>query len=207
MRTKNFFYLKNRIGSVFVRIVKLVRHIGSVYRFSQVIKFYQVVSHLSCIFQNRARTKNPANAYIRRTVESGDKRDNQTTRVFRSKCVFESFLPVTKFQILDLWFAVNKRLQRGENINENLNEGSGEARDDISGLTRYPCNAAVKIFSYLSIIDLHRCAQVCRSWKMLTNSNVLWSRVSVDLKNQEKKRKNIIKFFFLQLDLYPVRDM
>ncbi len=51
---------------------------------------------------------------------------------------------------------------------------NGEARDDISSLPR---GSAVKIFSYLSIIDLLRCAQVCRSWKMIVNSNVLWSKV------------------------------
>lgn len=51
---------------------------------------------------------------------------------------------------------------------------NGEARDDISMLPR---NAAIKIFSYLSIVDLYRCAQVCRSWKMIVNSNVLWSQV------------------------------
>ena len=50
----------------------------------------------------------------------------------------------------------------------------GEARDDVSMLPR---SAAVHIFSYLSIIDLCRASQVCRSWKMITNSNVLWSKV------------------------------
>ena len=57
-----------------------------------------------------------------------------------------------------------------------LQYANGEARDDISALPR---NAGVKIFSYLSIVDLLRCAQVCRSWKMMVNSNVLWSKVSV----------------------------
>jgi F-box/leucine-rich repeat protein 13 len=58
---------------------------------------------------------------------------------------------------------------------------NGEARDDITTLPR---SAAIRIFSFLNIIDLHRAAQVCRSWKMITNSNVLWSK----------------------LDLYPIRD-
>lgn len=59
---------------------------------------------------------------------------------------------------------------------------SGEARDDISALPR---NAAIKIFSYLGIVDLYNCFEVCRSWKMICNSNLLWSKI----------------------DLYPVRKM
>ena len=75
-----------------------------------------------------------------------------------------------------------KRLERGEHVDDQDPTTNGEARDDVSLLPR---NAAVKIFSYLSIVDLCRCAQVCRAWKILTNSNVLWSK----------------------LDLYPVRTL
>ena len=71
-----------------------------------------------------------------------------------------------------------QRLERGDNVEDGDTVNTGEARDDMSLLPR---SAATKIFSYLSIIDLYRCAQVCRSWKMITNSNVLWSRVRVKL--------------------------
>ena len=78
-----------------------------------------------------------------------------------------------------MFYLFFKRLERGEIVDDGdavLN--TGEARDDISMLPR---PAAIKIFSYLSIIDLSRCAQVCRSWKIITNSNVLWSKVKFKL--------------------------
>ena len=67
-------------------------------------------------------------------------------------------------------------MERGDVLDEaELLLQNGEARDDISALPR---NIGVKILTYLSIVDLLRCAQVCRSWKMMVNSNVLWSKVS-----------------------------
>ena len=67
-----------------------------------------------------------------------------------------------------------KKVERGELGDNEFLDNNGEARDDVSNLPR---NAAIHIFSYLSITDLCRASQVCRSWKMLTNSNVLWSKV------------------------------
>ncbi len=71
-----------------------------------------------------------------------------------------------------------ERLERGENMNDDDGSGnsSGEARDDISSL---PNAVAAKIFSYLDITDLARCSRVCRSWKVITQSSSLWSRLDL----------------------------
>ena len=76
---------------------------------------------------------------------------------------------------------------------------TGEARDDMSMLPR---SAATKIFSYLSIIDLYRCAQVCRAWKMITNSNILWSKLNLyPIRHKYIKQKIIINrsLFFTKI--------
>jgi len=57
-----------------------------------------------------------------------------------------------------------------------LFSGHGEARDELSSLTR---EAAVRILAYLDVDDLARCAQVCRNWKMLTQSSMLWSKLDL----------------------------
>ncbi|CAH1783301.1 unnamed protein product [Owenia fusiformis] len=71
-----------------------------------------------------------------------------------------------------------ERLERGENMDDDdlFGKGSGEARDDISLLPR---KVAVKIFSYVDIADLARCACVCRSWKVITQANSLWSTLDL----------------------------
>ncbi|CAF0834436.1 unnamed protein product [Brachionus calyciflorus] len=70
-----------------------------------------------------------------------------------------------------------QRLERGEAVDDSDTLFSnGEARDDISMLPR---QAAIKIFSYLSITDLYRASRVCRSWKMIASSNILWSRLDL----------------------------
>ena len=35
----------------------------------------------------------------------------------------------------------------------------------------------IQVFAELDIVDLIRCGSVCRSWKVLTQSNALWSKV------------------------------
>ncbi|XP_071498794.1 F-box and leucine-rich repeat protein 13-like [Diadema antillarum] len=70
-----------------------------------------------------------------------------------------------------------ERLERGELDGEEDTLGPrGEARDDISLLPR---RVAIKIFGYLDLVDISRCSQVCRSWKMITSNNSLWSRVDL----------------------------
>ena len=43
-----------------------------------------------------------------------------------------------------------------------------------------------QIFSYVSVGDLGRCARVCRSWKVLIQANVLWSKVILTLNKIEE---------------------
>lgn len=61
-----------------------------------------------------------------------------------------------------------------------LFQGHGEARDEMSSLPR---EAAVRILSYLEVDDLARCAQVCRNWKMLTQSSMLWAKLDLHQTN------------------------
>ncbi|XP_050412952.2 dynein regulatory complex subunit 6-like isoform X2 [Patella vulgata] len=69
-----------------------------------------------------------------------------------------------------------ERLERGENMEEEdiFGQGTGEARDSISMLPR---KVAVKIFTYVDITDIANCACVCRSWKVITQASLLWSKL------------------------------
>uniref|UniRef100_H2Z1H4 F-box domain-containing protein n=1 Tax=Ciona savignyi TaxID=51511 RepID=H2Z1H4_CIOSA len=71
-----------------------------------------------------------------------------------------------------------ERLERGE-LDEDFQTEDGiptdNYRDDISLLPR---KAAIKIFSYLDLMDLGRCARVCRAWKVITGAPSLWSHLN-----------------------------
>eukprot|EP00118_Oscarella_pearsei_P012154 m.86967 g.86967 ORF g.86967 m.86967 type:complete len:805 (+) comp36521_c0_seq1:152-2566(+) len=83
-----------------------------------------------------------------------------------------------------LWF---KNLEREKDFNEFDDEDGREGH--ISGsdrVSQLPKEASLRIFSFVasSIDDLCRCARVCRSWKMLTQDNMLWSSLNLtSLKN------------------------
>ncbi|XP_041348601.1 dynein regulatory complex subunit 6-like isoform X2 [Gigantopelta aegis] len=74
------------------------------------------------------------------------------------------------------YFELTARLERGENMEDDdmFGDGTGEARDSVSALAR---NVAIKIFGYLDVADIANCACVCRSWKVLTQASMLWSRI------------------------------
>ncbi|KAL3853208.1 hypothetical protein ACJMK2_016766 [Sinanodonta woodiana] len=55
-------------------------------------------------------------------------------------------------------------------------QGTGEARDSLSSLQ--PRSCAIKIFSYLDVADLSRCARVCRSWKIIAQASSLWCKLN-----------------------------
>lgn len=70
-----------------------------------------------------------------------------------------------------------ERIERGEIIDsgyEGFFRVRADGKDEISSLPRH---VALRIFSYLSVGDLGRCARVCRSWKVLIQANILWSKV------------------------------
>ncbi|XP_007889087.2 dynein regulatory complex subunit 6 [Callorhinchus milii] len=75
------------------------------------------------------------------------------------------------------------RLERGDLDDDSDTQlfGQGEAKDDVSSL---PWQAAIKIFMFLGIIDLAHCSQVCQSWKVITQTSVLWNK----------------------MDFYPIKD-
>lgn len=79
------------------------------------------------------------------------------------------------------YFEINlRKLERGENMedDETFGQGTGEARDSISHLRDIGFgDLAVKIFSFVDIADLARCSRVCRSWKVITQTPALWSRL------------------------------
>ncbi|XP_059843192.1 F-box and leucine-rich repeat protein 13 isoform X3 [Hypanus sabinus] len=88
--------------------------------------------------------------------------------------------------ILREWNAVTKEAKRTREYFEKLERGEledetdillvmpAEEKDRISG---FPLAVSLKIFSYLGIMDLARCAQVCQSWKVITQTSSLWSKL------------------------------
>ncbi|XP_053572511.1 dynein regulatory complex subunit 6 [Bombina bombina] len=68
-----------------------------------------------------------------------------------------------------------------------------EGEDQVSKL---PQKALLKIFGSLNLIDLARSAQVCRSWKIITQNSSLWSSIdfsSVRHRVQDKFVVNILR--------------
>uniref|UniRef100_M3XLI2 F-box domain-containing protein n=1 Tax=Latimeria chalumnae TaxID=7897 RepID=M3XLI2_LATCH len=84
-----------------------------------------------------------------------------------------------------------ERLERGEfdEIYELYPRPSLIAKDEISNL---PYRVALKIFTYLNILDLGRCAQVCRFWKVLTQSNSLWNKINFSAVKNRIQDKQVI---------------
>ncbi|XP_074873116.1 F-box and leucine-rich repeat protein 13 [Carettochelys insculpta] len=70
---------------------------------------------------------------------------------------------------------------------------SETVKDEISNI---PERAVLLIFHYINIIDLARCAQVSRSWLLLTQTSSIWTDIdfsSVKHKIQDKTVVNILK--------------
>uniref|UniRef100_S4R8P9 F-box domain-containing protein n=1 Tax=Petromyzon marinus TaxID=7757 RepID=S4R8P9_PETMA len=70
------------------------------------------------------------------------------------------------------------RLERGEleEDNDSYLVPPPNTADQVSQL---PPRAALKIFSYLDIMNLVKCAGVCRSWKVISQASILWSRMDL----------------------------
>ncbi|CAM9365607.1 unnamed protein product [Lampetra fluviatilis] len=71
-----------------------------------------------------------------------------------------------------------ERLERGEleEDNDSYLVPPPNTADQVSQL---PPRAALKIFSYLDIMNLVKCAGVCRSWKVISQASILWSRMDL----------------------------
>jgi len=72
-----------------------------------------------------------------------------------------------------------EKIERGELIDPT--EINMEKKDHISEL---PKLLAIRIFMFLELPDLVSCSKICRSWKEITQANILWSRI--DLANSDK---------------------
>ncbi|XP_050781491.1 dynein regulatory complex subunit 6 isoform X4 [Gopherus flavomarginatus] len=70
---------------------------------------------------------------------------------------------------------------------------SETVKDEISNI---PERAVLQIFHYINLIDLARCAQVSRTWMLLTQASSIWTDIdfsSVKHKMQDKTLINILK--------------
>ncbi|XP_040268915.1 dynein regulatory complex subunit 6 [Bufo bufo] len=88
-----------------------------------------------------------------------------------------------------------ERLERGDmdDLGNVSSSAMREGEDDISLL---PQRAVVKIFGFMDLIDLARSAQVCRSWKIITQNSSLWNSIdfsSVQNRIQDKFVINILR--------------
>ncbi|XP_039262916.1 F-box and leucine-rich repeat protein 13-like [Styela clava] len=85
-----------------------------------------------------------------------------------------------------------ERLERGE-LDEEFGVETGDKdlpsdtfRDEVSLLPR---RCAIQIFSNLNLIELSRCAKVCRAWKVITGAPSLWSHLNFSrIKNKVNDR-------------------
>eukprot|EP00794_Sanderia_malayensis_P006047 gene6047-6749_t len=73
-----------------------------------------------------------------------------------------------------------EKLERGE-----IPEGPQTSSDGKDHISNFPRKIAILIFSYVDLPDLIICSQVCRTWKIITQSTILWSRI--DLTKLDKR--------------------
>ncbi|XP_050956298.1 dynein regulatory complex subunit 6 [Labeo rohita] len=67
-----------------------------------------------------------------------------------------------------------KRLERDIQENQNSEIPLGDGQDRLSLL---PNKLSLKIFQSLGVRDLLKCAQVCHSWKAITQNSSLWTEI------------------------------
>ncbi|CAK8675999.1 unnamed protein product [Clavelina lepadiformis] len=86
-----------------------------------------------------------------------------------------------------------ERLERGEMDDDPETDGTEPTdnyRDEIALLPR---KCAIQIFSCLDLIDLGRCARVCRAWKVITGAPTLWSNLDFSKVRMSVNDKVVIK--------------
>ncbi|XP_075713437.1 F-box and leucine-rich repeat protein 13 isoform X2 [Rhinoderma darwinii] len=88
-----------------------------------------------------------------------------------------------------------ERLERGD-MDDLGNVSSSAMREGEDDISQLPQRAVLKIFGYMDLIDLARSAQVCRSWKIITQNSLLWNSIdfsSVRHRIQDKFVVNILR--------------
>ncbi|XP_040199413.1 dynein regulatory complex subunit 6 [Rana temporaria] len=69
-----------------------------------------------------------------------------------------------------------ERLERGD-MDDLGNFESSTVREGEDAVSQLPQKAILKIFAFMDLIDLARSAQVCRSWKIITQNSSLWNSI------------------------------
>ncbi|XP_073475702.1 F-box and leucine-rich repeat protein 13 [Aquarana catesbeiana] len=69
-----------------------------------------------------------------------------------------------------------ERLERGD-MDDLGNFDSSTVREGEDAVSQLPQKAILKIFAFMDLIDLARSAQVCRSWKIITQNSFLWNSI------------------------------
>ncbi|XP_073429739.1 F-box and leucine-rich repeat protein 13 [Dendrobates tinctorius] len=88
-----------------------------------------------------------------------------------------------------------ERLERGD-MDDLGNESSSAMREGEDDISQLPQRAVLKIFGFMDLVDLARSAQVCRSWKIITQNSSLWNSIdfsSVRHHIQDKFVINILR--------------
>ncbi|XP_069621221.1 F-box and leucine-rich repeat protein 13 [Ranitomeya imitator] len=88
-----------------------------------------------------------------------------------------------------------ERLERGD-MDDLGNASSSAMREGEDDISQLPQRAVLKIFGFMDLVDLARSAQVCRSWKIITQNSSLWSSIdfsSVRHRIQDKFVINILR--------------
>ncbi|KAM8972109.1 F-box and leucine-rich repeat protein 13 [Pelodytes ibericus] len=70
-----------------------------------------------------------------------------------------------------------ERLERGD-MDDYQNLSSLTIKDGEDDISQLSLKVVLKIFGFVDLIDLARCAQVCRSWKIIAQNSSLWSSIN-----------------------------
>eukprot|EP00079_Xenopus_tropicalis_P023226 XP_012815465.1 PREDICTED: F-box/LRR-repeat protein 13 isoform X2 [Xenopus tropicalis] len=84
-----------------------------------------------------------------------------------------------------------ERLERGD-MDDYGNFNSSPLREGEDNVSQLPPKAVLKIFSFVDLIDLARSAQVCRSWKIISQNSSLWSSIDFSSVRQYVQDKFVV---------------
>lgn len=103
------------------------------------------------------------------------------------QAVYERLVQRTRLRrmrpILRCWFSHTQNSKQAKLWFEKMSKGGGEEYlagqqgDQFTRMLKW--DHRVKIFSYLSVLDLCRCAQVCRAWQDVVQDRFLWESTNL----------------------------